>query len=103
MAEKKMKKAKNSDEAWNIQETYSGQPHGWLQWKGTNVCMDFYCKCGYHSHIDDDFTYNIRCPACKTVYHCNRHIEMIELEEEPDCVVEGEGDDLNEALESNAK
>lgn len=30
---------------------YEG-PTGFIQWKGTDVCMDVYCKCGYHSHID---------------------------------------------------
>jgi len=30
-----MKKAKNMDEAWKIQETYEGKPHGWVQWNGT--------------------------------------------------------------------
>ena len=88
-----MKKAKNSDEAWNIQETYIGLPHGWIQWKGTDVCMDVYCKCGCHSHIDADFVYfvyNVKCPECGTVYMCNGHIELIELNEEPEnCVVVG--------------
>lgn len=22
------------------------KPHGWIQWKGTDVCVDIYCKCG---------------------------------------------------------
>ncbi len=35
-----MKKAKNMDEAWKIQETYAGKPHGFVQWKGTDVWMD---------------------------------------------------------------
>lgn len=76
-----MKKAKNSKEAWEIQETYQDRPHAFLQWKGTDVCMDVRCKCGYCSHIDDEFTYEIQCPKCKTVYMCNGHIELIEVEE----------------------
>jgi len=88
------KKAKDQDEAWKIQETYTGKPHGWIQWKGTDVCMDFHCKCGNHSHIDDDFVYNIKCPKCGTVYMCNGHIEMIELEIEPkNCVITPELDE----------
>ena len=35
-----MKKALNASEAWEVQETYKGKPHGWVQWKGTDVCMD---------------------------------------------------------------
>ena len=82
------KKAKDRDEAWGLQETYTGIPHAWIQWKGTNVCMDIKCKCGAHCHVDDDFTYFVKCKHCETVYMCNGHIELIELEEEPDsCVV----------------
>jgi len=73
--------AKNDEEAWKIQEQYEGKPHGWVQWKGTNVCMDVYCKCGYHSHIDSDFVYNIQCPNCGTIYMVNGHVEFIEIEE----------------------
>ena len=80
---KNHKKAINADEAYKIQEQYDGKPHGWIQWKGTNVCMDIYCKCGLHSHIDADFAYHVKCPKCGTVYMCNAHIEFIELEQEP--------------------
>ena len=73
------KKAINSEAAWAIQEDYKGKPHGWIQWKGTDVCMDVYCKCGKHSHIDADFAYNVKCPSCGTVYECNGHIELIEI------------------------
>lgn len=85
---KKGKRAANSDEAWEIQETFSDRPHGWIQWKGTNVCMDVHCKCGCHSHIDADFAYFFKCPNCKTVYMCNGHIELIQIDKEPEnCVV----------------
>jgi hypothetical protein len=80
------KKAKNSEMAWEIQETYDRQPHGWVQWKGTDVCMDVHCKCGHTSHLDAICAYTVKCPACGTVYMCNGHIELIELEEEPDDV-----------------
>ena len=82
------KKAKNRDEAWEMQEMYKDKPHGWVQWKGTDVCMDVHCKCGHHSHIDADFAYFVKCPKCGTVYMCNGHIELIEVEQEPDnCVI----------------
>lgn len=75
----KGKVADNYQAAWEIQETLKDQPHCWIQWKGTKVCMDVHCKCGYHSHIDGDFAYQIKCPACGTVYMTNGHIEIIEL------------------------
>ena len=86
----KAKKAKNKDEAWKMQETYKGKPHGWIQWKGTDVCMDVHCKCGKHLHFDQDFLYHVECGHCGAVYMCNGHIELIEIEEKPDgCVYTG--------------
>lgn len=85
------KVARTSGDAWEIQDFRTDQPHGWVQWKGTYVCMDIHCKCGHHSHIDAEFAYHVKCPECGTVYFCNGHIELIELEVEPDgCVVTGD-------------
>jgi hypothetical protein len=87
MEQENFKKAKTAKEATVLQETYTGKPHGWIQWKGTDVCMDIHCKCGYHSHLDIDFAYYVKCPKCNTVYMCNPHIEFIEVEQEPDSCV----------------
>ena len=87
----KGKIAKNKDEVWDIQDTRKGEPHGWVQWKGTDVCMDIHCKCGCVSHIDAEFAYFVECPECGTVFYCNGHIEFIEVEEKPSqCVIIGE-------------
>lgn len=75
------KKAKNHDEAWELQETFKDKPHGWIQWKGTDVCMDIHCSCGALTHIDDDFCYVIQCPECKRVWFVNGHIELVEITE----------------------
>lgn len=79
-----MKVAKNEKEAWKIQERYEDQPHGWIQWKGTNVCIDVHCKCGAHLHFDCDFLYHIQCHKCERYYFMNGHIEMIEILEKPE-------------------
>ncbi len=85
-----MKTAKTTEEAFEIQDRQEGKPHGWIQWKGTDVCMDIHCECGCHSHIDVDFAYHVKCPECGAVYMCNGHIEFIKLDEEPsNCVVTG--------------
>ena len=72
------------------------KPHGWIQWQGTDVCMDIYCKCGYHSHIDAEFAFYVKCPYCGTVYECNGNIELIETvetEEIPnECIIKPEKD-----------
>jgi hypothetical protein len=43
-------------------------PHAFIQWKGTDVCMDFHCACGEHCHFDGDFAYAVQCPHCATVW-----------------------------------
>jgi len=54
-------------------------PHGWIQWKGTDVCVDIRCSCGGVSHYDGDFMYYIQCPHCNKFYEVNGHIELIEV------------------------
>lgn len=78
------KKARNMDEAMDMEEKYEGKPHGWIQWKGTDVCMDVHCKCGELCHVDASYTYCVKCGSCGTVYWCNGHIELIEMESEPE-------------------
>lgn len=39
-----------------------------IQWKNTNLCMDFTCpSCGRHCHYDGLFMHYIRC-RCNAVY-----------------------------------
>lgn len=82
----KTKRAKDEAEAWIIQERYKDKPHGWVQWKGTDVCMDVHCKCGHMSHIDSSFVYSVKCPQCGTCYMVNGHVEFIELDNTPKMV-----------------
>lgn len=84
------KVAEDSEKAFELQETYSGKPHGWIQWKGTDVCMDIHCKCGVLSHLDASFAYHVKCHNCGTMYMCNGHIELIELEKEPHHIIDTE-------------
>ncbi len=74
-----MKKAVDSRHAWSLQDKREGQPHGWIQWKGTDLSMDVHCKCGCTSHVESDFVYNVKCPECGTIYFCNGNIELIEV------------------------
>lgn len=53
--------------------------HGWIQWKGTNVCIDIYCECGHHSHLDEEFAYFVRCPKCHQVYAMGAYIKLVPL------------------------
>ena len=42
--------------------------HAFIQWKGTDVCMDFRCDCGSNEHIDAMFVYFVKCHKCGTVW-----------------------------------
>lgn len=66
------------------QQVYSrdnpkGEAHGWIQWKGTDACIDLHCKCGYHGHFDGYFLYHYKCPICGTKYALGENVKLIEL------------------------
>jgi hypothetical protein len=92
----------NDFKAWD-RDNPEGEAHGWIQWKGTNVCMDVHCKCGAHGHIDAEFAYFIKCAHCGRIYATGQNIKLIELttpeqiaygtEREP---VESRDDDLTD-------
>lgn len=56
--------------------------HGWIQWKGTEVCMDVHCACGHHSHIDADFFYFFECVKCGAKYSVGAHVSLHPLTDE---------------------
>jgi hypothetical protein len=45
-----------------------------IQWKGTEVCMDFHCSCGYHGHIDAGFAYFVECGGCGAQYEMGTQV-----------------------------
>jgi len=68
--------------------------HMFIQWKGTDVCMDFHCPCGESSHLDTYFAYYVRCPACKAVYELGTQVRARRLgpteDQQEDYAKEGE-------------
>lgn len=79
-----MKKVDKIEDAWAL----GGNGHNFIQWKGTKVCMDFWCQCGYSSHICDYFAYAIKCVGCGRFYALGQSVEVIELLQEPDNYLE---------------
>ena len=58
--------------------------NNFIQWKGTDICMDFHCKCGHHNHYDGYFAYFVQCFNCKQIYKMVESIEMEEIDNAPD-------------------
>jgi hypothetical protein len=50
------------------------ETHAFIQWKGTDVCMDFYCDCGAHCHFDGYFAYAVKCPHCEQIWQMPSHL-----------------------------
>jgi hypothetical protein len=69
---------------WAIREL--PRPSAFIQWKGTEVCADYYCLCGEQFHIDAEFAYYVQCHHCQRRYQVSSVIELREMspEEEPD-------------------
>ena len=59
-------------------------PGGRIQWKGTDVCMDFDCECGEFFHVDGFFAYSVECPECHRKYALDWHISAVEIKDRPD-------------------
>ena len=73
-----IKIAKNPEEAFNMFKEHN-LFDGFIQWKGTDVCMDFYCECGYHNHYDGYFCYAVKCKNCGNMYAPSSKVEMIRV------------------------
>lgn len=43
-------------------------PYAFIQWKGTDLCMDFHCDCGETCHFDGSFAYTVKCQYCNTIW-----------------------------------
>ncbi len=55
------------------------EPHGWIQWKGTDVCMDVHCQCGVSTHVDAEFAYFIQCGKCGAKYAVGQNVKLTPL------------------------
>ena len=75
-------KLKNIEESKAYFDAKEKPINGQLQLKGTDICMDFHCECGTHSHYDGYFMHSVKCTGCGKVYALNPTIEMVELTHE---------------------
>lgn len=71
-----------------LENPFAGEAYGWIQWKGTNVCMDVTCpKCGDSYHIDEEFAYYIHC-VCGTYYAVSGFVRLIPVDVVPGNAIE---------------
>lgn len=57
-------------------------PHGWIQFKGTELCMDLNCECGELSHIDGEFVYTVSCPTCGREWALSGFMKLVPPDDE---------------------
>lgn len=67
---------------FNREAVPDDQPHGWIQWKGTDVCVDLRCVCreddDEFGHYDGYGMYAIQCAKCGRVYRVMQNIGLVE-------------------------
>lgn len=51
-----------------------------IQWKGTEVCLDFWCACGFDGHLDAMFAYQLRCTGCGRVWDMPQTVTLAEAQ-----------------------
>lgn len=72
-----------------------------IQWKGTDVCLDFHCyKCDTFSHFDGDFCYYLRCPTCQQVYAMPSVVSLLAVDAPEGNIEEADKSDITSAKES---
>lgn len=70
------------------QDNLPSGSHGWIQWKGTDVCIDLHCRCGHHGHFDGEFLYFYECRGCGAKYAVGQYVKLIPLTAEQAAHVE---------------
>jgi len=64
--------------------------NNFIQWKGTDLCMDFHCECGEHNHYDGFFAYHVKCNGCGQVYKMDTTVKMEKTNEKDTNALESE-------------
>ena len=67
---------------WQDTQFTENEAHGWIQWKGTTVCMDVQCSCGANGHVDAEFFYRYECSKCGAKHAVGQNVKLIRLNDE---------------------
>lgn len=63
------------------------RPSVYVQWKGTDVCLDFYCPCAPEDdragvgHFDGYHAYALECPSCGRKYRLPDELHLTPLDD----------------------
>lgn len=58
----------------------SGRPDLFLQWKGTDACLDLYCTCGQDLHFDGYFADELTCGYCGQTWELPHKLALTPVE-----------------------
>ena len=61
-------------------------PGCFIQWKGTDVCIDLYCPCGAMGHYNGGFLYAWKCPECQAVWEMGCEVRMRRAAADAECI-----------------
>ena len=56
------------------------RPEAFIQWKGTDACLDLYCTCGEQFHFDGMFAYELTCGHCGQTYELPHMLQVQPVE-----------------------
>jgi hypothetical protein len=60
--------------------TDKDRPDAFIQWKGTDACLDLYCTCGEQFHFDGYFAYELTCGYCGQAYELPNTVRIHPVE-----------------------
>lgn len=61
-------------EEWPFTTPEGSEAHMFIQWKGTDVCLDLHCPCGEHCHFDGYGAYVVQCPSCGAMFEMGTQV-----------------------------
>jgi hypothetical protein len=65
---------------WAGSELEGSAARMFIQWKGTDVCLDFWCPCGSGGHFDGYGAYSLRCPDCGRTFDLGQQVLVRETD-----------------------
>lgn len=65
------------------------EPTVYIQYKGTDICLDLHCECGAEDfgHFDGYFAYAIECHACGRKYDMPQTVRLEPFSDRHDPVI----------------